>query len=63
MAETVVKEKKKRLSLSLGERSGKGSEPMTKRFLEISGEDLDICKTKVQCKNTDKSQLWALDVF
>lgn len=48
--------KKKRLSLSLKERR-------KERFAKVTMEEVEACKKKPSCKNTDKSQLWAFCVF
>ena len=53
--------KKRRLSLSL-KRKGKTNEQKD-RFARLSEIELEECKNKPGCKNTDKSQLWAFCVF
>ena len=53
--------KKRRLSPSL-KRKGKTNEQKD-RFARLSEIELEECKKKHGCKNTDKSQLWAFCVF
>ena len=40
----------------------KGNEPASKRRF-VSSAELDFCKKKPICKNTKRSQVWALNVF
>ena len=61
--EPISGQKKKRKSLSLRKRSKSSAELPSKRFQEIPRDDLESFKQKVLCKNTEKSQTWALLVF
>lgn len=51
-------EKKKRPSLSLSKKKEQGA----KCFAEVP-EELKSCKGKAISKNTERSQVWALNVF
>ena len=61
--EPISGQKKKRKSLSLRKRSKSSAELPSKRFQKIPRDDLESFKQKVLCKNTEKSQTWALSVF
>ena len=52
--------KKRRISLSLKERR---KQKTAERFAKVSSKEMETCKKKPSCKNTDKSQLWAFCVF
>ena len=58
----VSEEVLKNITLSLLKRKGKTNEQKD-RFARLSEIELEECKKKPGCKNTDKSQLWAFCVF
>ena len=52
--------KKRHISLSLKERR---KQKAAEQFAKVSSKEMETCKKKPSCKNTDKSQLWAFCVF
>ena len=61
--EPISGQKKKRKLLSLRKRSKSSAELPSKCFQEIPRDNLESFKQKVLCRNTEKSQTWALSVF
>ena len=66
----ILSNKKKRPSLSLRRKPlsekpviAQGCQPPTKRFIETCDDEVHLSKKKPSCKNTEKSQLWAFNVF
>ena len=66
----IILSKKKRLSLSLRRKPlsekpviEQGYEPPTKRFVETCDNEVHLSKKKPSCKKTERSQLWAFNVF
>ena len=68
--EADILSKKKRPSLSLCRKAlsekpviAQGCQPPTKRFIETCDDEVHLSKKKPSCKNTERSQLWAFNVF
>ena len=66
----ILSNKKKRPSLSLRRKPisekpviAQGCQPPTKRFIETCDDEVHLSKKKPSCKNTEKSQLWAFNVW
>ena len=58
-----VNSEKRCLSLSLRHRPKEGNEGSRKRFLEVRDDDLEKARKKPTCKNTERSHLWATNVY